>query len=107
MVVHFSYNESRGFLNNIFSLGKHSGIKCKRESAAPRLWEFIEVLEEFWLDVPKLILVVTDDSQISEEISRISKEGIEFLKPDPAPKRIPDKVCNNFILNLLNNFSAR
>jgi len=71
--------------------GKHSGLKCKRESTAPRLWEFIEVLEEFWLDVPKLIQVVTDDSKISEEISRTSKEGIEFLKPEPAPKRIPDK----------------
>ena len=56
---------------------------------------------------PKLIQVVTDDSQISEEISTISKEGFEFLKPDPAPKRIPDKVYNNVILNLLNNFSAR
>ena len=54
------------------------------------------MLEEFWSDAPKLIQVVTDDSQISEEISRISKEGIEFLKPDPAPKRIPDKVCNRF-----------
>jgi len=86
----------RGFLNKIFSLGKHSGLKCKRESTAPRLREFIEVLEEFWLDVPKLVQVVTDDSKISEEISRISKEGIEFLKPDPAPKRIPDKVCNRF-----------
>ena len=79
-----------------FSLGKRSGIKCKRESTEPRLQEFIEVLDEFWPGAPKLIQVVTDDSQISEEISTISKEGFEFLKPDPAPKRIPDNVRHRF-----------
>ena len=50
------------------------------------------MLEKFSTGAPKLIQVVTDDFQISEEISSISKSGFEFLKPDPAPKRIPDKV---------------
>ena len=77
---------------NFFYSGKNSGIKCKKEAAAPRLWEFIEVLENFEKEMPKFIQVVTDDSQISEEISSISKRGYEFLKPEPAPKRIPDKV---------------
>ena len=39
-----------------------------------------------------IVQVVTDDSQIEEEISRISKKGMTFMKPEPAPKRIPDKV---------------
>ena len=58
----------------------------------------MEALEKFPTNAPKSIQVVTDDSQISEEISRISKLGFEFLKPDPAPKRIPDKVCSKTLI---------
>jgi len=94
MVVYFTQESGDSFYS--FFVGKHSGIKCKRESAAPRLWEFTEVLEKFLQGAPKLIQVVTDDFQVSEEISRISKVGFEFLEPDPAPRRIPDKVCNRF-----------
>ena len=77
-------------------LGKNSPIKCKQEASEPRLIEFVEVLEKFWgvtrNSVP--IQVVTDDSRIQEEISRISKKDIEIMNPEPAPIRIPDKVRN-------------
>ena len=81
-----------------FFTGKNSGIKCKKEATAPRLLEFMEALEKFSTDGPKSIQVVTDDSQISVEISSVSKRGYEFLKPDPAPKRIPDKVCTRTLI---------
>ena len=65
------------------------------------------MLEKFSTGAPKLIQVVTDDYQISEEISSISKSGFEFLKPDPAPKRIPDKVCNRIHYELTQSFLSK
>ena len=82
----------------IFFKGKNSPIKCKQEAFSPRLIDFIEVLGKFWNGVPlKKVQVVTDDPRIQDEISQISKEGIAFMKSEPAPKRIPDKVriCNS------------
>ena len=72
--------------------GKNSPIKCKREASAPKLIDFMEALEKFQRETPTSVQIVTDDSQIHEEISRISNKDIEFIEPEPAPERIPDKV---------------
>ena len=67
-------------------------IKCKQEAAAPRLLDFIEVLRKFSGGALKPVQVVTDDYQIEEEISTVSEKDVEFMKPEPAPKRVLDKV---------------
>ena len=56
--------------------------------------DFVDALGKFRKGSlkPTLVQIVTDDSKIQEEISRISEKSIEFMKPEPAPKRIPDKV---------------
>lgn len=41
---------------------------------------------------PKAIQVVTDDVHILKEISEVAGGGYYFLDPEPAPRRIPDKV---------------
>ena len=38
--------------------------------------------------------MVTDDAHIMEEISQLKENEYVFLRPEPAPKRIPDKVNN-------------
>ncbi len=38
--------------------------------------------------------MVTDDAHIMEEISQLKENEYVFLHPEPAPKRIPDKVNN-------------
>jgi len=91
MVSFFPLSSRKRCLNSCFK-GKNSSIKCKKEASAPRLIDFVEVLGVFTNDTPMIVQVVTDDSQIEEEISRISKRGMTFMKPEPAPKRIPDKV---------------
>ena len=79
-------------LSFFFIEGKTAPVKCKREASAPRLIDFIEVLKNFRGGTLMSVQVVTDDSRIQEEISRISNINIEFIKPEPAPQRIPDKV---------------
>jgi len=73
-------------------IGKNSPIKCKREALAPKLTDFLEVLEKLRRGTPTSVQIVTDDSQIHGEIARISNKDIEFIEPEPAPERIPDKV---------------
>ena len=87
----FSYTKKEAF-EFLCIEGKNSPIKCKQEASAPKLKDFIEVLGKFRGEIPTSVQIVTDDSQIQTEISRISKKSIEFMKPEPAPKRIPDKV---------------
>ena len=49
-------------------------------------------LEMYEGKVPKAIQVVTDDVLILKEISEVAGSGYYFLDPEPAPRRIPDKV---------------
>lgn len=71
--------------------GKNSKIKCKREANAPQLFEFFQTLDNFAENTPKYIQIVTDDTQIHEEILGISEKRYWFLNIEPAPKRVPDK----------------
>ena len=36
--------------------------------------------------------IITDDVKIQQEMQQTPVTGIKFLEPEPAPKRIPDKV---------------
>lgn len=81
-------------------LGRKSAIKCKKEANAPKLSDFIDSLKYFTFTKPILIQIVTDDFQIFDEMLALnSGEEFTFLPPEPAPKRIPDKVI--FYLPLL------
>ena len=68
------------------------------EANAPTLVDYMNALEMYEGNVPKAIQVVTDDVHILKEISEIAGRGYFFLDPEPAPKRIPDKVKRNFPL---------
>ena len=77
----------------LISLGRKSVIKCKKEANAPKLSDFINSLKYFKVEQPILIQIVTDDFQIFDEMLALnSREKFTFLPPEPAPKRIPDKV---------------
>lgn len=71
--------------------GKHSPIKCRPEASSPRLSDFLKALNAY-IGRSSYIQVVTDDHHIFKEISETDAKGHVFLKPDPAPNRIPDKV---------------
>ena len=75
--------------------GKRSGIKCKPEASAPKLTDFVKELvrfSKFMNFSDKYIRIVTDDEGIPHEIQALSEERFMFVKPEPAPKRVPDKV---------------
>jgi len=69
----------------------------------------MNALEKYKSKVPKPIQVVTDDVDIMKEISEIKENGYFFLDPEPAPRRIPDKVKRNFFhafhTSILTSFS--
>ena len=73
-------------------VGKKSGIACKPEAKAPQLVDFLDVLKNYEETKSKPILIVTDDIHISQEISLVKEKRYLFLEPEPAPRRIPDKV---------------
>jgi len=81
-------------------IGSKSAIKCKKEANAPRLSDFVHSLKRVVVSSPQLIQIITDDAEIFDEIALNSEEGLTFLPPEPAPKRVPDKV-NLFLLLLL------
>lgn len=72
--------------------GINSAIKCKAEANAPKLTDYLSTLGKFKGKVPKPIQIVTDDVHIMQEIAEIKENGYYFLDPEPAPRRIPDKV---------------
>ena len=39
-----------------------------------------------------VIRIVTDDKGILDEIEALNEERFAFVRPEPAPERIPDKV---------------
>ena len=80
-------------------IGSKSKIKCKAEAKAPTLLDYMNALKMYESKVPKAIQVVTDDVHIFQEISGTAENGYFFLDPEPAPRRIPDKV-KIFLLNL-------
>ena len=58
-------------------------------------------------NLPKSILVVTDDIHIKREILEVHEKKFLFLDPEPAPRRIPDKVNNSFpFLKIFNFFKG-
>lgn len=57
----------------------------------------MNALEKYKRKVPKPIQVVTDDVNIMHEISETEENGYFFLDPEPAPRRIPDKVKKFFL----------
>ena len=79
-------------------VGKDSKIKCRSEAKAPKLIDFVRVLQSMMHDMglPSSLSVeidiITDDVNIQREIDRTIVTNLKFLKPEPAPKRIPDKV---------------
>ena len=56
------------------------------------LADYMNALKKFESKILRPILVVTDDVNIVKEISKVDRNGHEFLKPEPAPRRILDKV---------------
>ena len=79
------------------SQGEHSKIKCKSEAKAPQLIDYVQVLQTMmrYLGQSSAFIkvdIITDDINIQREIDRTVVTNMEFLKPEPAPKRIPDKV---------------
>lgn len=75
-------------------VGKRSEIKCKKEANAPTLVDFIKTLgafEEYGSD-KRQVRIVTDDVFIMNEIELVSHTKFDFMRPEPAPRRIPDKV---------------
>ena len=72
--------------------GSKSGIKCKAEAKAPKLIDYMNALKKYQVKYQNHIQVVTDDVDIMKEISEIKENGYFFLDPEPAPRRIPDKV---------------
>ena len=78
-------------------IGEHSKIKCKSEAKAPQLIQYVQVLQTMmhYLGLSSesiKIDIITDDNNIQREIDRTVVTNMKFLKPEPAPKRIPDKV---------------
>ena len=74
-------------------IGKKSTVKCKKEAIAPKLVDFMVALRNFELGGRKVeyIRIITDDIFIEKEIEKLTSEYI-ILEPEPAPKRVPDKV---------------
>ena len=60
--------------------------------------DYMNVLRMYGIDLPKSILVVTDDIHIMREISEVQEKKFIFLDPEPAPRRIPDKVNHSLII---------
>jgi len=82
-----------------FCTGKHSSIKCKREAKSPRLIHYIEKLQLMMQYLGRNsgsndIEIITDDVNIQAEIDQTAMDNINFLEPQPAPRRIPDKVAS-------------
>ena len=97
-----------------FYAGKTSGIRCKRESDAPALEDFVTVLGEFssyQSKLIKIIKIVTDDATIFQEIKSLKHMDYTIAEPDPAPKRILDKVCwlisSNFLRHIIYFFCRK
>ena len=59
----------------------------------------MQALNSYPIDIPQRgIQVITDDIHINDEISEASQDTrYIFMKTEPAPKRIPDKVSNYFM----------
>ena len=75
-------------------VGKRSGIKCKKEADAPTLIDFIKTLgtyEEYESE-RKSVRIVTDDAFIVKEMKSVSQSSYTFMIPEPAPRRVLDKV---------------
>ena len=75
-------------------VGKMSGIKCKKEANAPTLLDFIKTLDLYaeYESERKNVRIVTDDASIVEEIKSVSQSNYSFMIPEPAPRRVLDKV---------------
>jgi len=48
--------------------------------------------EDYQMQKQRFVQIITDDVSIQAEINMVSDSGFIILKPEPAPKRIPDKV---------------
>ena len=78
------------FINFIW---KGNKVKCRAEAHAPKLRDFINEFnfrtrEE---EQRRKIVIVTDDERIKDEM-RPYMLKYNFVDPDPAPKRLVDKV---------------
>ncbi|CAL6330950.1 unnamed protein product, partial [Bathycoccus prasinos] len=74
--------------------GDPFGIKCKKEANAPALSDFVDALRHFQTyDTGNFyrIHIVTDDANIRSEIQQILNVSYKFMRPEPAPRRLPDK----------------
>ncbi|CAL6335090.1 unnamed protein product [Bathycoccus prasinos] len=71
-------------------VGEHINFSCKAEARAPTLRDFIREAQFF--GSTKKILIVTDDREIQHEIKSLIGHNLDFVTPDPAPKRIVDKA---------------
>ena len=90
----------------MLSTGKHSNIKCKSEAHAPKLIQYVQQLKLLMSFLGKSsqhihVEIITDDVKIQQEIQQTPVTGIEFLEPEPAPKRIPDKVSFLSVRNIM------
>lgn len=77
-------------LFSLVAIGKYANLRCKPEAGMPSLLEFIKEHQYFGKELQKVI-VITDDKNIMREISSYS-HLINFVRPEPAPTRIADKV---------------
>jgi len=76
----------------------NANVKCKAEANSPGLLNFITEHRFFaqYSSEEKKIIVVTDDMNIKDDIA-VFGGGLDFINPEPAPKRIVDKVSIFFL----------
>ena len=79
---------------------KHYGkntVKCKAEAFAPTLSDFIreELFFRSLRNKTHKILIITDDHNIEQE-TVAHREAFDFVSPEPAPRRVIDKVFPTF-----------
>ena len=84
--------------------GKNSKIKCKAESQIKPLSLFLNEIQHFKSfenQKKKYVEIITDDTSISNEIATVTDLQYVIRTPEPAPRRIVDKVRT---LDIFENF---
>ena len=105
MVIFSKIFKVRSITFNLFvPEGRKSAVKCKAEAHSPKIVDYMDALRMYDINLPKSILVVTDDNHIIREISEVQEKKFTFLDPEPAPRRIPDKVNRSFTFFLFHCF---
>jgi len=110
MVIFSKIFKVRSITFNLFvPEGRKSAVKCKAEAHSPKIVDYMDALRMYDINLPKSILVVTDDNHIIREISEVQEKKFTFLDPEPAPRRIPDKVNHSFtfFVSLFSIFKRR